>query len=446
MAAQQSSFEILTNIAERRTGSGIISYHSVKYSDDRVKAVLPHHLMEVSDAWLKANDLSHGDTVLCANLAAGTVMECRLFAKPDVAKGFSRTNTIVSETLCVSPGDEIIVAKLQTINFDRVMTQKVDDVFSECVSLSPGQYSLIDSSYSQYQLIHPATGSTYIINTEKLICSQNTPLGAVRLSMMQRKLLAQDAPVAIKPALCRQIISDSRLSPEEQTLIDELYSDDRLCTDPTRAQSEAIKKALAKVGYYRLSLLPVFESYMHDYTKDTSIFGRVLKFIVGGSNMVLKSARPYFIDENKLAVRLSRENMNLLGIEDMDEVIVSCRNRSVKAKAMCADSLDEVRSNNIIGHDSDGDTIIGIPVFLRKQLGVRDLNVSVKVSRSTRFLFRKNLNIQLLPTIALLFTLIQTFQNHLHTVKDYLILSAVFFAILPVVIYIVFSEVRNKVK
>ena len=52
----------------------------------------------------------------------------------------------------------------------------------------------------------------------------------------------------------------------------------------------------------------------------------------------LSCRRPYEIDENSDIVRMSASNMKILGIEEMDKVVLRYKNREVVCRALNIDS------------------------------------------------------------------------------------------------------------
>lgn len=145
------------------------------------------------------------------------------------------------------------------------------------------------------------------------------------------------------------------------------------------------------------------------------------------------------MDENKNIVRLSADNMKLLGIDETDQVIIHYKDKSIKAKVLEMENLEQVKETNIVTKEADIDILVGIPAHLRKELGLDNINIALRIERDTNYLFMKNLHIQFMPLIALLFTLIQTISN-------LTIVILAFIVFLPFVIYIIFSEQRYKVK
>lgn len=431
-------------IKAKKAGSGIVSYHDVVYNGSNAKAILPHNLVEVSKDWLANNGFNNNEPVLCLCSRTGNIYECRVVSKPDIEGNACRLSAVISEEFEAEAGDTMTVVKIKTKTIAKAITQKVNSVHSECVSLSVNDYAFIDKNYAQYQIIHTATGSVYTVNTDKIVCSEDTPDGAMRLSMYQRKLLGQQAPILVKRAVFNDILSNEALAEQEKDQIKSLYADEKICANLNYAESDTVKKILSKTNYFDMMIIPVFESYKNNYTSRKNHNGFLLRKMIGYSDVVLKTGRPYSTDESRRIIRLSRENLNLLGLDDMDKVVIRYRDKSVTVRAMGMDSMDEVKGNNVIGDDSDINMLVGIPVFIRKELGIRDLNATVKVERNTQFLYRKNLNIQFLPMIALLFTLVQTFQDKFETWKDYVFIVAIFILISPFVLYMVFSELRNK--
>ncbi|SCW46004.1 hypothetical protein SAMN02910456_01234 [Ruminococcaceae bacterium YRB3002] len=187
--------------------------------------------------------------------------------------------------------------------------------------------------------------------------------------------------------------------------------------------------------YNRLQILPVFEDFAPKRTLKDSFLG----VIVGDADLCLSAVRPYFVDDERDIVRLSRDNMRLLGIEETDRVKISYKGMTIRATAMEIDSLEMMSQQNILFSEADFDTMVGIPSPLRRQLGVHDVETEVNVVRDTGFIFAKNVNIQLLPILALIFTVFQLSIGIWWQLGICVIMT-------PVIMFFTLSQERQKVK
>lgn len=196
-----------------------------------------------------------------------------------------------------------------------------------------------------------------------------------------------------------------------------------------------------------------------------------LNFFVGKKNILLTVKRPYTIDENFDIVRMSSNNMRILGLNNMDRVILSYGNKNISVNVLenqdlnsfkqCnLDTLDYDDTKNNIYKDKnvskraiiDENYCILVPIHLREQLfglsydECRKLvvfNSCIKVSRDNKYIFMKGFYKQLIP-IALaffaVFELIPIFFPLFHN-KLILALFSLFAAVLT--LYLNFSEERN---
>ncbi len=183
----------------------------------------------------------------------------------------------------------------------------------------------------------------------------------------------------------------------------------------------------AKTEVYIRPVLDSFEGmgWVNPWTLFTRLF-------VGKSALSLMCRRPYECDENTDVVRLSNANMKLLGVEEMDSVILRHHTKSVKCRVL---ELDDKELFEEINGDvpAPSDLAVGIPAHVRKKLGLNFINCAVKIERDTNFLFSKSLPEQIVP-------LLLTFTTS-GLVLDTHILWEILFAV--VVVYVNLSSKRH---
>jgi len=115
------------------------------------------------------------------------------------------------------------------------------------------------------------------------------------------------------------------------------------------------------------------------------------------------------------------------------------RGHEVTLRALPFDSFEVLKNSNVLVYDdADASTLIGIPSRYRVELGIYSLNSIVTAERDMKYLFIKNSNVQLLPIIAVIFTIIQTFQD----TAARILLSCI---LVPLAIYVSLSQERLKV-
>ena len=83
------------------------------------------------------------------------------------------------------------------------------------------------------------------------------------------------------------------------------------------------------------------------------------------------------------------------------------------------------------------DLAVGVPAHIRKKLGVTDLLSSVKIDRDTAFIFKKNVNEQVVPILLTLFS------TNLFTDSSIISSALLSLVAIPIVLYFNLSSKRN---
>ena len=183
---------------------------------------------------------------------------------------------------------------------------------------------------------------------------------------------------------------------------------------------------------------------------------KCMEITVGQKIIEMKCARPYNIDEENRIVRLSSDNILILGLEPTDQVIIRYQGRRTKARVLAYD-LDnewvEITNTNHLLEDekSEIEFLVGIPRCIREELDIPYIDINIEIERDTSYLFKKNLNIQFLPLLAMLFTISDYCINYFAEIPMPLwlrILFPIFLTILmsPLVCWFMFSAERSKVQ
>ena len=80
--------------------------------------------------------------------------------------------------------------------------------------------------------------------------------------------------------------------------------------------------------------------------------------------------------------------MRLLGVEAMEQVVIYYSTYQIRCKVVAFDDDDKrIEDTN---KKPNLNCSIGIPTCIRKQLNMEDIRKTVKVSRDTKFIFKKN--------------------------------------------------------
>ena len=172
----------------------------------------------------------------------------------------------------------------------------------------------------------------------------------------------------------------------------------------------------------------------------------LLKVYVGKVNIALISKRTYQSDETFNIVRISRDIMKILGIENTDIVRISYLNKSCNARVLAIDDKQKIiEQNSEKGalEIEDFENIICLPANIRNELGIQSVksNIAVKVERDMGYIFKKNFNQQILPIILILFST-EIFVNS----KELIFKIIIALVSLPITLYFNLSNERAITK
>ena len=227
----------------------------------------------------------------------------------------------------------------------------------------------------------------------------------------------------------------NKYNENEKALTGEIIREEK----DTYNHKKNIKKVLNECGYPKLALYPIERECTNKHKFKDRFMEKILDIIIGGNKIYLKCVRPYETDESSNVVRVSRSTLDLLGIDETDNLIISYRDKKIKARALVIDEIESIKETNILQSESELNVCIGIPAHIRQQLGINKINVCCNAERDKRYLFKKNLNIQFISILATILAVKQTFSNN----NKVVIILLLF--LIPCSVYIILSAVRNKI-
>lgn len=345
------------------------------------------------------------------------------------------TETINTEmSLEDASGVSLLVYK--SLSFTKIMRQKVDHIKEDNIVISEELMNEIDphNAYKLYSLYNTSTGENMIIKKKHIKFDKGLDKNTIRISNLQRTFLGFEGRDYIPEIVWSQLMSRCKDSEEMAQILKVYDKNTHKVIKPDQVQEKDITKLINKMLGTKLMLCPIIESVAPRSDRRSPI--RVITdFYVGKSTILLAAKRPYEIDEGKDIVRMSKNSMNLLGISSMDTVRITYRNKTISSRVL---ELEEKEAFAKTNPPMSGDVVIGIPVNLRKKLGINNVNSSVKVDRDTPFIFRKSFNEQLVPILITLFTSLLTW-----SVFDWRP-AVISLAALPVVVYFNLSSKRNS--
>lgn len=354
--------------------------------------------------------------------------------KSDIASGYLGATTEVKRHLDVQDKAELYLCDYREYAiFNKVKPQRIEHIRENNVVVSRKTYERIAASgFRLFEIYNSRTKENITIQKTHFVPDDSLGDGEVRLNKRQRYWLGCEAPLFIDSEDWTSMYSV--LSDAEKECIDKAYDKEThiLTEDCTFEDRKRAAEILKEKFADKIVVVPVIESFL-----DHRIRGplqRLSDFFVGKSTLSLTCRRPYITDDGANIVRISAANMKLLGIDEMDRVILRHRNRKVKCRVL---SLDDERAFKEANTPVLTDLAIGIPVQLRKELGIRDMKSSVKIDRDTGFIFRRTFKDQIIPLLLTLFS------TNLFALLSKLAAIAFVIIAVPLVIYFNLSSKRN---
>lgn len=341
--------------------------------------------------------------------------------------------------------------------FTRVLPQPVEEVANHRVFIPADAYARLPKA-ELYLVACPATGCSFTVHREELFPYSGDKRVGIKLSRYQRLLLRINPPMELTRSTMKQLgqlQADGTFTEEDAQLLARTYD----CWNAERglwdrvgeldyADSRRIMAMLNAIGFSTIVVTALTPDLLPQGSADSRpplarrAWYKVAQAYVGSRRYQLRTIRPLDIDESRTAVRLSADTMTMLGLEPLDRVILRYRGKVATARAMEIESPEEMRINSHLGNEESLDVIVGIPVSLRRELGVGGLGECVTVERDANHMLQKTLNVQLLAAVTWLFTLVQVAPLVNLSIAW---LTVTFIAILPLALYIGMAGQRSQV-
>lgn len=345
----------------------------------------------------------------------------------------------LKETLALEGSEAVFLCQYKDLKFSRVLVQKIDHIRESNLVIAESDYqnlgyNIQESPYRFFEVYNTFSHDSIVVEKNHIIPDASLAQGTVRLSKRQRSYLGLEVPQYLSNE--QWAVLEEKLDPEseEHKIICEVYpSEDRVLDKSVSYEKKNRAKEIVS-GYCsgELSMIPVPES---TYAKKRGLLRRICDVYVGKSTLSLVCRRPYDIDEGVDVVRITKSNMNLLGIDEMDKVILQYKNKKVSCRVLELDDEEAFAETNF---PISKDLVVGVPVHIRKKLQVMDLSSSIKVDRDTTFIFKKSINEQIVPVIVTLFSTTELFKDASVAFSGLLSLIAI-----PLVLYLNLSSKRN---
>ena len=330
---------------------------------------------------------------------------------------------------------KVFVLFLPFAQSNHIKVQSIEKIQEKQISISKKTQEILHFDSKNkiyfYQLYHPLTNASMMIPKDKIIVDESLKEDEIRLSYMQRNMLDLEIPTSFSDQSLFFIKSHY---PQQIEFFEKVYdAEGTLLSSTTYEDKEQLKKKFSDLN--QIQIIPMIDSY--NFNRKKSLFERLVDWIVGNSSTYLRVIRPYQEDEDNQIVRLSKDNMRLLGVEAMEQVVIYYSTHQIRCKVVAFDEDDKrIEDTN---KKPNLNCSIGIPTCIRKQLNMEDIRKTVKVSRDTKFIFKKKLSNSLLSSIFTVFSSLLLFNDNIW------VAFLVSIVLIPLIIYAIFSDSRaNK--
>ena len=382
-------------------------------------------------------DRCRGDVLVLYAPDSDKFLEVSPYPSDNIGNGI-KTSVFIRNELELSADSSPILLTSRTARFTTIKKQRVEDLKSELIEISAADaraFGFTSGNFSIYRVRNYYTGENITVKSSHIKVNESLKSGEIRLQKRQRTFLGLEVPRSISDDFWREITdrmpdsdnSDMNVLSSAYTAADHFLKD-----DITHETKERVKEIISKYCPQTACISPVLGSFK---TKMRRSFLRVLSdFYVGKATTALLCRRPYESDEGSDVVRMSLSNMNLLGVSEMDKIVITHNNVSVKCRVLKLDDSSAFLETNV---PTPVNFAICIPAHVRRKLGIYDLNTSVKVDRDTGFIFAKSINEQVVPIILTVFSI-----NFL-TDPALWIKTLISVAAIPIVVFFNLSSKRN---
>ncbi len=396
------------------------------------------------------------------NVRTGRSLNVVLSASSSLEEGVCHLTSYVKEQLGQEAGDDLLLCRYVAPRFKTIKTQKIENIRENNLMLSPADHAaLAKLPFSLFEVYNTVSKDSIVLKKSHILVDASLEPGVIRLNRKQRLWLGLELPAYLTEERWK-IMTDPQQpkrkeTPEEQVtktaeeraeaekrwaetvareieVVKALYGDSEhiLSPDATYSQKTLAKTRFTNTCRGDLILMPVMESAFRAPRK--TLAKRLSDFYVGKSTVSLVCRRPYDHDEGLDVVRMSPSNMSLLGIDEMDKVILQYRGNAISCRVLALEDGDAFRETNL---PISTDLVVGVPVHLRKRLGIPDLTTAIKVDRDTGFIFRKSINEQVVPILLTLFS------TKVFSDSSILVSALLSLVTIPIVLYVNLSSKRN---
>ena len=380
----------------------------------------------------------HFQKMLLINFDTGKYLNVSIEPYENISDTEFVATSFLKDFLALEDSENVFLCEYKTVVFDQIYPQKIDHIRESDLVISEVDYNNLyfdiqRSPCKFFEIYNTFSHDSIIIEKTHIFVDKSLAPGTIRLSRKQRICLGLEIPQYLSNEQWEMLEEKLDHSSEDYQIIRELYnsSDHILDKSATYHKKVRAKKTISQYCLGVISIIPVPESV---YAKRKKLLRLLCDFYVGKSTISLVCRRPYDIDEGLDIVRMTKSNMNLLGIDEMDKVILQYKNKKLSCRVLELEDHEAFSETNLpISHD----IVVGVPAHIRKKLHVMDLSSSIKIDRDTTFIFRKSINEQIVPILLTLFS------TNLFTDISIILAALLSIIAIPIVLYLNLSSKRN---
>ncbi|MCM1441413.1 MAG: hypothetical protein NC131_19735 [Roseburia sp.] len=429
---EKTNDKIQITYKRKKNDTQLQFYKSVNFS-----SILKSNILNVVGVSQSDYDILKGCGLILFNSANGKYIDV-VVTSIDITPNNIKATNYIKEYLDISDDSELMILTNSTYCYSRIRIQKIDNIKEDYVVISDkdinGNCIRLDK-FSFFHIFNYYTGESIIVKRNHIKIDSDLEQGNILLNKKQRTFLGIELPKSISNSYWNELISRIPIDcVDELALLNESYTleDHFLKNNLTYDTKEKLKKLINKYCPPKLNIEPIIDSYCLSIRK--SVFKFIADFYVGKATISLLCRRPYESDEGSDVVRMTLSNMNLLGIAEMDKVVLKYNNKSVKCRVLKLDDEKAFLESNV---PTSLNYSIGVPAHIRKKLGLCNIDTAIKVDRDTSFIFKKSINEQIVPILLTLFS-INLFQDPSIWKKALVSLLSI-----PIVVYLNLSSKRN---
>lgn len=378
------------------------------------------------------------DKMLLINGDTGENVNVSLALCDNIGEDEFVATSYLKEMLGLEASENIYLCRYKDFKYKQIYPQKIDHIRESDLVMSEYDYNelLCDIKMSPcklFEIYNSFSHDSIVVKKSHIFVDSSLAPGTIRLSRKQRICLGLELPLYLSDKQWTVLSDSLDRDGEDFQTITELYASNDHVLDKSASYDKKTKakKIISKYCSGDIRIIPVPDSVD---VKRKKLSRRLCDFYVGKSTIFLVGRRPYDIDEGLDIVRMTRSNMNLLGIDEMDKVILQYKNRKISCRVL---ELSDEAAFSETNLPISLDLVVGIPAHIRKKLNVMDLSSSIKVDRDTTFILQKSINEQIVPILLTLFS------TNLFTDSSVILSALLSVVAIPIVLYFNLSSKRN---